>query len=90
MSDDVRVEVDCRSMVCPMPVIRLGRAIESVAPGEVVVLIADDPAAAVDVAAFCRLMGHELVETTPSSDATRYAVRRGPSQRAASSAASSP
>ena len=32
--------------------LRLGRAIESVAPGEVVVLIADDPAAAVDVAAF--------------------------------------
>jgi len=57
------VEVDARGLRCPIPVIRLGAAIKDLRTGSLVRLLATDPAARSDVAAFCRLRGHELVET---------------------------
>jgi tRNA 2-thiouridine synthesizing protein A len=69
------VEVDARGLRCPIPVIRLGAAIRDLAPGSLVRLLATDPAARSDVAAFCRLRGHELVDTTDEADHTAYLVR---------------
>ena len=38
-------------------------------------LLATDPAARSDVPAWCRMRGHELVETTDEPDYTAYLVR---------------
>ena len=74
---DPVVEVDARGLRCPIPVIRLGAAIRDLAPGSLVRLLATDPAARSDVAAFCRMRGHELVETRDEADHTAYLVRSG-------------
>jgi tRNA 2-thiouridine synthesizing protein A len=71
------VEVDARGLRCPIPVIRLGAAIKDLRTGSLVRLLATDPAARSDVAAFCRLRGHELVETVDEPEHTAYLVRRG-------------
>ena len=72
-----RVEVDCRGVACPRPVIELAKAVAGVEVGEVVALVADDPAAEVDVSAWCRMRGQEYVgsETGPDGVPT-YLVRR--------------
>jgi tRNA 2-thiouridine synthesizing protein A len=75
-SGDV-VEVDARGLRCPIPVIRLGAAIKDLPAGSLVRLLATDPAARADVAAFCRLRGHEVVETLDEPEHTAYLVRRG-------------
>ena len=73
--------LDCRGMVCPLPIIELGRAWPSTVPGQLVDVISDDPAAATDVAAWCRMRGQELVgqaayETGPTGrPATAYRIR---------------
>ncbi len=42
-------------------------------------LVADDPAAVVDVPHFCEETGHELVGSEPEGDAVAYLIRkRGP------------
>lgn len=69
---DVALNLDCRGMRCPRPIIELGRRIGEVDPGAVLELLADDPAAAPDVAAWCRMRGHELLE----SAAPRFLIRR--------------
>ena len=56
--------VDARGLRCPLPVIRLARAARDLPPGSVLVLWATDPAARADVPAWCRMRGHELLETT--------------------------
>jgi tRNA 2-thiouridine synthesizing protein A len=53
--------LDCLGQRCPLPVIALARAIGTVRIGETVTVLADDPAAANDIAAWCRMKGHELV-----------------------------
>lgn len=66
------VVLDCRGMVCPLPVIELARAADGLAPGDVIVLLADDPAAAVDVPAWCRMRDQEFVG---SDEPGSYRVR---------------
>ena len=71
------VEVDCRGLGCPRPVIELARAIDGVEVGETVVVVADDPAAGVDVEAWCRMRGQEYVGQEPAPDGVPgYVVRR--------------
>lgn len=71
-------EIDARHLLCPLPVLRLRRALQSAAPGAVVALEATDPAAVLDVPHFCAEAGHELLSSAPLPDgARRYLVRRG-------------
>lgn len=68
--------VDARGLVCPRPVIDLARALPAWPVGTVVALVADDPAAAADVPAWCRLRGQEYVGSRPVDDGQAYLVRR--------------
>ena len=66
------LRLDCTGMRCPRPIIEIGRRIGEVEAGEVVELLADDPAAAPDLAAWCRMRGHQLLASEPP----RFLVRR--------------
>jgi tRNA 2-thiouridine synthesizing protein A len=66
------LRLDCTGMRCPRPIIELARRIADVARGEVVEVLADDPAAAPDLAAWCRMRGHQLLVSEPP----RFLVRR--------------
>ena len=71
------LELDCRAMLCPMPVIELARHLADVEVGELVAVVAHDRAAAVDVPAWCRMKGQEYVGADVADDgAPRYVVRR--------------
>ena len=71
------LELDCRAMLCPMPVIELARRIGEVAVGAVVGVVTADPAARVDVPAWCRMRGQEYVGQDSADDGQpRYLVRR--------------
>ena len=75
--DEVALELDCRDLLCPMPVIELARRLSDVAVGELLAVVARDPAARVDVPAWCRMRGQEWVRQDSAEDgAPRYVVRR--------------
>ena len=67
------IEVDSRGRRCPLPIIDLARRMPSVPVGAVVRVLADDPAAANDIPAWCRMTGQEYLGS-PAPDA--YEVRR--------------
>ena len=70
-------ELDCRGQVCPGPIIALAKALPGIAVGELLAIVADDPAARHDVAAWCRMRGQEYVGEEPADDGVpRYLVRR--------------
>ncbi|GIJ61507.1 sulfurtransferase TusA family protein [Virgisporangium aurantiacum] len=64
--------LDCRGKRCPLPVIELARLVPDVDIGSVVRVLADDPAAAVDIPAWCRMRGQEFVGAVDEG----YDVRR--------------
>ena len=55
------IEVDSRGRRCPLPIIDLARRVPSVPVGEVVRVLADDPAAANDIPAWCRMKEQEYL-----------------------------
>lgn len=50
--------LDCTGQRCPQPVIALARIAKDADPGTIIVIITDDPAAAIDIPAWCRMRGH--------------------------------
>ena len=72
-----RVDLDCRGVPCPRPIIELAKAVASVEVGDTVAVTADDPAARVDVQAWCRMRAQEYVgEETAADGVPTYVVRR--------------
>jgi tRNA 2-thiouridine synthesizing protein A len=71
------LELDCRGMLCPLPVIELGKRYAEVPVGGLVAVVATDVAARTDVPAWCRMRGQEYVgEDVADDGAPRYVVRR--------------
>lgn len=64
--------VDSRGRRCPLPILDLARALPGIAVGAELTVLADDPAAGADIAAWCRLTGQELVSGREES----FVVRR--------------
>jgi tRNA 2-thiouridine synthesizing protein A len=58
------VVVDARGHRCPVPTLRLRRALEQAAEGQVVRLMADDPLARIDVPHFAQTEGYRLLSST--------------------------
>ncbi|MDH6110073.1 cysteine desulfurase [Kitasatospora sp. MAP12-15] len=59
---------------CPLPVIELAKRIGEVAPGGVVVVLADDEAARLDIPAWCGMREQEYLGEAPAAD---YGADRG-------------
>lgn len=71
------VEIDCRDLPCPRPIIELAKALPSVPVGGLIAVVARDPAARHDVPAWCRMRGQEYVgEELADDGAPRYVVKR--------------
>ena len=71
------LELDCRGLRCPLPVIRLANNIADIRVGETIAVVADDAAARSDVPAWCRMRGQEYVgEEVSDEGVPRYLVRR--------------
>jgi len=71
------LELDCRGLRCPLPVIKLANAIADVPVGGTVAMVADDPAARPDTQAWCRMRGQEYVGEDVADDGVpRFVVRR--------------
>ncbi len=69
-------EIDARGHRCPVPTLRLRRALEGAAPGEVVRLLADDPLARVDVPHFAGQAGCEVLEVAELDGGWAFRVRK--------------
>jgi cysteine desulfurase len=68
--------VDCLGRPCPVPVIELAKALPSVAVGAVVEVLSDDPAARLDVPAWCRMRTQTYLGERPHDVGAGYRVRR--------------
>lgn len=75
-----RHTLDARNLLCPMPVIRVQDAMDSLAPGEEIEVRCTDPGAMNDVPMWCRVHGHEVLGVVEDLDADeiRITIRAGP------------
>ena len=70
-------EADCTGLYCPMPIAMAREKIETIAVGEVLLVVADDPAAGEDIPRWAKRAGHELVKSEESGGVMTFYIRRG-------------
>lgn len=74
---EVDLELDCREMLCPLPVIELAKSFPALDVGTLVGVVTRDVAARTDVPAWCRMRGQEYVgEDVADDGAPRHLVRK--------------
>lgn len=72
-----RIEVDCRRLLCPLPVIRVQDRVEGLPPGTLVEAVCTDPGALADIPAWCRINGHEVILAEGGEEDCRVVLRVG-------------
>jgi tRNA 2-thiouridine synthesizing protein A len=68
--------VDARGHHCPVPTLRLRRALEAAPSGALVRLLADDPMARIDVPHFAGQAGFDLVAQSEADGALSFLIRK--------------
>ncbi len=72
MNLQARLILDTLGRKCPAPIIELARHLRDVEAGEVIAVLSDDAAAALDVPVWCEMRGQEYL----GREDTAYFVRR--------------
>ncbi|MDY6964637.1 MAG: sulfurtransferase TusA family protein [Halobacteriota archaeon] len=68
--------VDCIGLFCPMPLLRTREEIDSLQSGQVLELIADDPAAEEDIKSFAKRTGNEILSIKKEGDKLRIFIKK--------------
>jgi len=68
--------LDLKGLLCPIPVVKMAKAIKEVAVGETVEAVATDPGVMADIPAWCRSTGNELVSIEKQDKQFRFIARR--------------
>ncbi len=78
MTEEPEVDLteNMEGLVCPLPVVRMAKAIRRVPVGGVIEGLATDPGVPHDIRAWCRSTGNELVSMDPQAEPIRFLVRR--------------
>jgi len=69
-------EVDARGLNCPLPILRTKKTLNGMTSGEVVRILATDPASVRDFQAFAKQTGNELVEHGEADGSFWFLMRR--------------
>jgi len=73
----VTVDLDCTGLACPGPIMRLQEKIDSLDPGDEVLVHVSDPGFRLDAPAWAGKNGHELVELRPEGPGYVALLRKG-------------
>ncbi|MGI8896572.1 MAG: sulfurtransferase TusA family protein [Casimicrobiaceae bacterium] len=69
-------EVDARGLNCPLPILRTKKTLNGMQSGQVVRVVATDPASVRDFQAFSRQTGNELLEHGEQDSVFWFLLRR--------------
>lgn len=61
-------ELDARGLLCPLPVLKARKRLKDLGAGDILHMLADDPAARIDVPHFCNESGHILHDAAEQGD----------------------
>ncbi len=69
--------LDCSGLNCPLPILRLSKAINSVGAGDRIELIATDPGSIKDVQAWTNQTGNTLIESRQDAQRYTFVIAKG-------------
>ena len=77
MQENITKKLDTLGLRCPEPVMMIRKNVRKMQAGELLEVIADDPATTRDIPSFCRFMDHTLIEINIDQLPYRYLIKKG-------------
>jgi TusA-related sulfurtransferase len=68
--------IDCIGLFCPEPLFQTRENIDSIEAGEILEVLADDPAAEEDIKRFVKRTGHEIIKFEKRNDSMRFLIKK--------------
>jgi tRNA 2-thiouridine synthesizing protein A len=69
--------LDARDLFCPSPVLKAAKEMDKLASGQVLRILANDPAADEDIQRWAKRAGHTLLEIQKEGGHLTFLVRKG-------------
>ena len=73
MPSETATLLDCRGLRCPLPVLKMEKALARLGPGATLTVLATDPMAKIDIPLHCRQHGHDCAVTS-ENDVLRFEI----------------
>ncbi len=79
MLDDIKPDetLDCRGLVCPMPVLKTKKTMNNLKSGQILEILGTDPGTKNDLPSFAKRAGHEYLGEKEDKGFTRFYLRVG-------------
>jgi TusA-related sulfurtransferase len=68
--------LDCVGLYCPEPVFRTRMELDKMAAGDILEVLADDPAAEEDIKSLIKRLGHNIIKIEREGSALRFTIRK--------------
>jgi tRNA 2-thiouridine synthesizing protein A len=69
-------KLDLSGLLCPLPVLKVRKALAAMTTGSELVVLATDPMAAIDMPHFCAEQGHELLSQEKLGETLTFRIKR--------------
>jgi len=73
----VDVTLDTKGLLCPMPIVKLAKAVKLMEASQVILLEATDPGAVPDVAAWAKNTGNPVLHQETVDKVMRFWIQKG-------------
>lgn len=70
-------QLDTTGLYCPEPIMLMHNKVRDMHTGEVLKVVASDPATTRDIPKFCSFLGHELLQQKEADGSYLYFIRLG-------------
>ena len=75
---EIKMTLDCKGLSCPMPMMKIAKAMKELKSGEVLEVLGTDPGTKTDLPSWCEKSGNELVESSDlDGGVNRFVLRKG-------------
>jgi len=78
LSEEVKPnrKLDCLGLYCPEPVFRVRIELDKIKVGEVLEVLADDPAAEEDIKSLCKRLEQQLLSFSKEGNTLRFLIKK--------------
>ncbi len=70
------LQIDTSGKCCPMPMVETNKAMKGLNAGDVLEIIATDPATQQDIPSWCERQGHQLLESEHQAQNYIYRIKK--------------
>jgi TusA-related sulfurtransferase len=77
-TDEIKEDafIDCTGFYCPVPLYETRKKINELGDGQILKLVADDPTSEIDLKAWSRTTGNEILRLTKEKDKITYYIKK--------------